>query len=78
MTHLGFPQNPTKNQQYSTGGATWEWNGAAWDKYSVPSGPTLTESETEPESPKGGDSWKNTETNKSYIYLECESAWIEL
>ena len=78
MSHLEFPETPSKGQQYSTGGATWQWNGEAWDKYSVPSRPTVTESETKPESPNDGDRWKNTTTNKTYTYLECESIWIEM
>jgi len=28
---LSFPQNPTLNQQATTGGRTWSWNGEAWE-----------------------------------------------
>jgi len=30
---LDFPQNPSLNQTYATGGKAWIWNGFAWDTY---------------------------------------------
>lgn len=27
---LNFPNSPTLGQVYSDGGASWEWDGAAW------------------------------------------------
>ncbi len=28
---LNFPSNPALNQQYTSGGKTWYWNGFAWN-----------------------------------------------
>ena len=38
MGLLNFPTNPVLGQQHTIGSNTWEWNGAAWIKYTPPKG----------------------------------------
>lgn len=55
---LTFPSNPTLNQQTTTGGRTYQWNGQAWNLVGSgiagPTGPTgATSTVTGPTGPTG-------------------------
>jgi len=43
---LGFPSNPTLNQEYTVGSKTFKWNGTAWGVVGS-TGSTLTQEEVQ-------------------------------
>jgi len=40
---LDFPTSPALNEIYSYGGYSWQWNGSAWNVYSIASGNVVTQ-----------------------------------
>jgi hypothetical protein len=81
---INFPTGSAKSPlsvgtQHTIGDRTWEWDGKGWKKESFPSTSiSNTESTTEPSSPTNGDIWKDTSTDRRYIYISEESVWVEL
>ena len=76
---LNFPETTTVGTQHTVGERSWEWDGKGWKSIDTPiSGPSFTKSSSKPSSPKDGDKWEDTNTDRTYTYLESEGVWVEL
>lgn len=50
---LSFPANPFINQEYTSNGNTWYWDGTSWSLIRIPAGPTGAQGPTGPVGPWG-------------------------
>lgn len=69
---IDFPNSPTLNQEFTSNGFTWKWNGTAWDI--VSGGSAFRVSSAAPTSPAVGDLWYDEDSGEVYIYYD--SQWV--
>lgn len=62
---IDFPSSPYINQQFSSGGTTWTWDGTSWNLYI--STYSIYQS-TEPTGIIAGQLWVNSSNNNIYIW----------
>ena len=67
-----FPSSPTNGQEYTSGGATYVWNGYSWAVKSedVPPPPSVTIADAPPTPAKHGDVWWESDSGLLYIHYD--------
>lgn len=65
---LLFPSNPTVNQEHTTGGRTWTYNGSGWSSSLGGGGASVTVSNTAPTTTTVGSLWLNENTGEMTAY----------
>ena len=66
---IDFPASPTIGDQFTSGGTTWEWDGAKWTIVPGTSGPPVIISDTPPASPVVGDLWWDSIGGQLYCWF---------
>lgn len=66
---LNFPDSPTVNDIFTSGGISWEWNGTVWVRLGS-GGASVEISDTAPGTPDEGDLWFKSDTLELYIYYD--------
>jgi len=72
---LNFPNTPTVNDVYSSGGSSWRWDGAKWfNTLSPPSGSLGTSDifigDAPPPSPQIGNLWWDSVSGNMYLWYD--------
>jgi hypothetical protein len=75
---IDFPASPTIGDQFTSGGTTWEWDGAKWTIVPGTSGPPVIISDTPPASPVVGDLWWDSIGGQLYCWFvdPTSSQWV--
>ena len=83
---IDFPNNPTLNEEFTSAGKTWKWNGYAWDSITLtPVGATGASgisviyddnNPSPPLSPVNGQRWVDTSTLIEYQWYD--DTWVEV
>jgi len=89
---INFPNSPTLNQQFTSGGTTWIWDGTKWNLYlgsdivttaylsSTLSGyaRNIPYSASATAGASIGDYYVNSTENIIYVYTGVSTGWVSL
>ena len=67
---IDFPNSPSTNQTYSSGGVTWRWDGAKWRLVGGITQPKVQVSDTPPTGASAGDAWLETDTGSLFVFQD--------
>lgn len=70
---IDFPNSPTTNQEFTSAGRTWVYDGAKWGAKTTQGNLV---SDAAPSTAAQGQIWVNSNTARSYVYLD--STWVEM